>query len=573
MAGGAEPVTAAAPAYPYEVIDLGTFGGELSNAFAINDAGEVVGRAETPTRATKGFLWRDGEMIDIGGLSSSGTGTTGYAINDRGEVVGSSLAPDPQFGGRSSMPFYWSEEGAQPEPFTRAGTIDNPSPAGMGVTRAEFTATCPDAPATQGLDAHVFTLPDVPLDGAVAEIAGDNAGGDYDLRATTWTSDCTMGAEATDAGADLRLALAEGTRYVLVSTDSGFATDVAMPVTPAPSKMLNLGRDLTRTGTGTTRDVNNSGVAVGVWRNAPFTWSRAGGYDELAFLPGAYWKQAEAMAINDPGVIVGWGTDDEGFKKPVRWDTTGAIEELPVLPGGKYGVVNDVNGRGVMVGEADGTTDRGLRPRPVVWQPDGTIEAIPLAPVDPPLDMGYAEGINDRGTIVGWDMSSIQGDGRQVAWIRSADGVKTALNDLIDPASGWDIRVPLDLNEREQIVGIGILTVDGVTYPGRAFLLDPVAPPVDPERRETSLDLAVEGRGQAMTLVARLSDAASGEPLEGRAIAFRSDGELLGSRVTDASGAARIEVPPGHRGANRTYEAAFAGDDAYAPASAQPSGP
>lgn len=559
VTGGAQPLLAQtpAPAYAYEVVDLGTFGGELANAFSINNRGEVVGRAEDANRASRGFLWRDGELIDIGGLSNSGGGTTAFSINDRGEIVGSSLAPDPQFGGRSSMPFFWAEQGSQPDSFTREGTIDVPSPLGVGVTRTEFTATCPDAPSTQGLDGHLFTLPDVPLKDALVELTATN---DTALRIATWTSDCTLGDEATGS----THVLDDGTRYVLVSADSGFDTAVTMEVTPAPSKILNLGQDLTRTGTGNTRDVNNRGVAVGVWRNAAFTWSRSAGYDELPFLPGAYWNQAEAMAINDAGTIVGWGTDDEGFKKPVRWSGSG-VEELSVLAGGKYGVVNDVSSSGVMVGEADGITDRGLRTRPVIWHPDGTIEEIPLHPLDPPLDMGFAEGINDRGTVIGWDMSSIQGDGRQVPWIRTDDGVKSNLNDMIDPASGWDLRVPLDVNEREQIVGIGILTIDGVTYEGRAFLLNPTTPVVD--KLETVLDLAAEGRGESATLVARLAEAVSGAPVVTRTVAFYSHGELLGSRETDASGVARMPIPPGKRGVKRTFSVVFEGDDVYGPSS------
>lgn len=574
LAGGTEPLHAqTAPAtYAYEVVDLGTFGGELANAFAVNDSGDVVGRAETPTGATKGFLWRDGEMIDLGGLSSSGTGTTAYALNDRGAVVGSSLAPDPQFAGRSAMPFYWSEEKSQPSSFTRVGTVDYPSPLGGGVTRAEFAARCPSVPSTQGLDGHLFVLPDVDLADAVAKFTAENATGTYDLSATTWKNDCSAGEDVAGPGAGLSHVLTENTRYVLVSTATGFDTTVTMTVTPAPSKILNLGQDLTRTGTGTTRDVNNAGVAVGVWRRAAFTWSRAAGYDEMDFLPNAYWKQAEAMAINDGGVSVGWGTDDEGFKKPVRWSPAGTIEELPVLPGGKYGVVNDVNTQGQMVGEADGTTARGLRTRPVIWSADGTIEEIPLAPLDPPLDMGFAEAINDRGVVVGWDMSSIQGDGRQVPWIRYVDGTKTNLNSLIDPGAGWDVRVPLDVNERGQIVGIGILTKDGVTYPGRAFLLNPTGLP-DPDGVPTVLDLAVEGRGQTLELVARLSDEAAGAGVAGKTVSFYSDGELLGSPQTDTAGVARVPIPPGHRGANRTYEAVFAGDDSHGPSSARSPGP
>lgn len=570
LAGGAEPLRAQTPvpAYAYTVVDLGTFGGELSNAFSINNSGEVVGRAEDPNLASRGFLWRDGQLIDIGGLSSSGTGTTAYAINDHGEIVGSSLAQDPQFNGRSSMPFYWSEAETQPEAITRQGAIDNPAPAGAGVTRAEFTAACPRVPATQGVDGHLFVLPDVSLKDARLELTAASATGTPALRAFTWKSDCSRGEEVTAAaGAALDHVLAESARYLLVTTDSGLDTSVSLKVTPAPSNIVNLGQDLTRTGTGTARDVNNGGVAVGVWRNAAFTWSRAGGYRELPFLPNAYWNQAEAMAVNDDGVVVGWGTDDRGFKKPVRWDSARRIEQLPVLAGGKYGVVNDVSSSGVMVGEADGTTARGHRTRPVIWHANGRIEEIPLAPLDPPLDMGFAEGINDRGTIIGWDMSSVQGDGRQVPWIRDAAGVKTNLNELIDPASGWDLKVPLDVNEAEQIVGIGVLTKDGVTYEGRAFLLNPVSPPTDPVRTQTTLDLAVEGRGQTLTLTGRLVDETGGA-LPGKTIGFYSDGEPLGSGVTDAAGAAAVEIGPGHRGANRTYSAAFAGDPLHEPSTA-----
>ena len=232
-----------------------------------------------------------------------------------------------------------------------------------------------------------------------------------------------------------------------------------------------------------------------------------------------------------------------------------------MLPGGKYGVANDVNNAGVMVGEADGTTDRGLRTQPVIWHADGNIEAIPLYPLDPPLDMGFAEGINERGAVIGWDMSSIQGDGRQVPWIRKPDGTKSNLNDLIDPASGWDLRVPLDINDRGQIVGIGILTVDGVTYEGRAFLLTPTA---SEEPIPTELSLTTEGRGNKKALVATLTEAPSGEAVSGREVSFQSNGELIGSATTSSDGSARLLVPPGHRGANRTMTASFVGDELYA---------
>jgi Tol biopolymer transport system component len=89
------------------------------------------------------------------------------------------------------------------------------------------------------------------------------------------------------------------------------------------------------------------------------------------------------------------------------------------------------------------------------------------------------------------------------------------------------------------------------------------------EIKETILEVTVEGRGQNIALRARLAeldDPSVG--IAGRDISFYSDGELLGTEVTDAGGAAQIAVPPGHRGANRTYEAVFAGDAFYASSSA-----
>lgn len=73
-----------------------------------------------------------------------------------------------------------------------------------------------------------------------------------------------------------------------------------------------------------------------------------------------------------------------------------------------------------------------------------------------------------------------------------------------------------------------------------------------------------------MTLEARLSDLDSpSRGIAGRTIDFYSDSELIGSVETDADGVANVQVPSGHRGANRTYEAKFRGDDFYEGSSAE----
>ena len=81
---------------------------------------------------------------------------------------------------------------------------------------------------------------------------------------------------------------------------------------------------------------------------------------------------------------------------------------------------------------------------------------------------------------------------------------------------------------------------------------------------DSDTELTVEGTGNEMSFKARLSDLdAPSAGIAGRTIDFYSDGELIGSEQTDSNGAAAVAVPPGHRGANRTYEAVFAGDDFY----------
>lgn len=67
-----------------EVVDLGTLGGEYSEALGLNNRGQVVGSTGTAEGGAVPFIWSDGEMRAIPGI------TAGQAsgINDRGEVVG-----------------------------------------------------------------------------------------------------------------------------------------------------------------------------------------------------------------------------------------------------------------------------------------------------------------------------------------------------------------------------------------------------------------------------------------------------------------------------------------------------
>jgi len=85
---GAAPKHAFVIAEPGTMIDLGSLGGATSVAHDLNDRGDAVGLAETKTGAPRAFVWTatDG-MRD---LETLGAASMALGINDRTEVVGGS---------------------------------------------------------------------------------------------------------------------------------------------------------------------------------------------------------------------------------------------------------------------------------------------------------------------------------------------------------------------------------------------------------------------------------------------------------------------------------------------------
>jgi probable HAF family extracellular repeat protein len=71
--------------------DLGTLGGEDAAAIALNDAGDVVGQAGLPGSVScdqcHAFLWRKGVMSDLGSLDGIQF-STALSINASGQIVG-----------------------------------------------------------------------------------------------------------------------------------------------------------------------------------------------------------------------------------------------------------------------------------------------------------------------------------------------------------------------------------------------------------------------------------------------------------------------------------------------------
>lgn len=75
--------------------DLGTLGGGSSFAYSINDSGTVVGYSWLAGGANPhAFVYANGIMLDLNSMLASGSGwelTEAYGINDAGQIVGSGL--------------------------------------------------------------------------------------------------------------------------------------------------------------------------------------------------------------------------------------------------------------------------------------------------------------------------------------------------------------------------------------------------------------------------------------------------------------------------------------------------
>ena len=69
------------------LVQLGTLGGPVTVPLDINNAGDVVGRAQTATGEYHGFLYTSGSLVDIRTLPG-GRQSFAYGINNRGDVVG-----------------------------------------------------------------------------------------------------------------------------------------------------------------------------------------------------------------------------------------------------------------------------------------------------------------------------------------------------------------------------------------------------------------------------------------------------------------------------------------------------
>ena len=218
-----------------------------------------------------------------------------------------------------------------------------------------------------------------------------------------------------------------------------------------------------------------AGMVVGHAGAFARIWTGGGETD-----PGALGTPTRAYAVNSFGEVVG----ESGLRAFYFFDdgdpATGDMRDLGTLPGGlPRARVNDINDAHQVVGEAHiGTSDledfHAVLWQQLAWDPNGRYagQIVDLGVLSGG-SRSYARAINPAGIVVGYATSV--GIGVPHAFVWDAGRGMRDLNDLIDPAAGWELRFAMDINAAGQIVGYGTAP-DGQT---RGFLLTPVSCPAD----------------------------------------------------------------------------------------------
>jgi probable HAF family extracellular repeat protein len=353
---------AAAPPRPVTVTDLGSFGGSVTVATAVNERGQVVGYSQNADGENRAFLWQNGRLTDLGTLG--GPRSHAVAINARGHVVGTSDTADGEehgfiwrngrmtdlgtLGGQVSRPTAITETDivighsarvglGQFRPFVwRRGTmqvIDRPDWFGMNAAavndRGQVVGTGIVPNAGGGFDEHGYVW----CNGRLTEIAPRVPGGS--VRATGIDRNGRVVGTADAEDGNSRAFMLTRGRMTLLGTLGGVRDEpetinergsmLGWSSAPDTSRHVSLWRNgrIADLGRGIPVDLNDRDdalfvIEVGLGVKQAFVWRR-GTVIELPPLAGE--REIDAVDLNDRGQVVGTVRADDESLRAVIWQS------------------------------------------------------------------------------------------------------------------------------------------------------------------------------------------------------------------------------------------------------------
>jgi probable HAF family extracellular repeat protein len=349
------------PAPRFTVIDLGTLGGAYSDAYGINDAGEVAGGAATPAQtngiAQTAFLWKKGKMINLGTL------------------------------GGSACPQCSSEAGG-------------PNAGGELALISETALTDPNGEDFCGFGTHLQCLAAIWKKGAMTALR--NLPGGHNSQAYAINNEGQVVGLAENGIFDSTCIVpSQVIRYQAALWEpNGYVRELAQ----LPGDTVSFAFDVNDEGevVGVSGLCSNVSLPPNATPSGPHAvlWGKDGAVTNLGGLPGGV--SNIAGSINNRGEVVGTSALSDGTVHTWQWTRKTGMKDIGSLPGAVVTVTpccGSLNDSGEAVGfSVDGATGNLSA---FVWQRGVLTDLNSLIPPNSPLYLMMAQVINSRGEIAG----------------------------------------------------------------------------------------------------------------------------------------------------------------------------